>query len=219
MKAYWHRERRGPNFGDMLTPWLLPKYGVHVRWVQAGQAEFFGAGSIAARIPIGYAGWVWGTGKLKADQIIDLSTARVLAVRGPLTHEADLYADPGLLCSLYAPVEEKRWDYGVISHYIEQLPHEGRRINILSDPEDIVRAAVRSRRIVSNSLHGLILADSLGIPNMWVYSDKVIGEGFKFRDYAASFGEKIEPDVWRLAPQEQVQEKQAALVAALKGII
>lgn len=215
MKAYWHRERRGPNFGDMLTPWLLPKYGIPVRWAQAGEADFFGAGSIAARIPAGFSGWVWGTGKLKADQQINLTAARVLAVRGPLTHEADLYADPGLLAGLYAPAEEKRWPVGVISHYIEDLPHKGKRISILSAPEEIIRAAVRCERIVTSSLHALILADSLGILNMWVYSSKVIGEGFKFRDYAASYGQTIEPDVWRLAPQEQVAEKQAALISAL----
>ena len=71
---------------------------------------------------------------------------------------------------------------------------------------------------MTSSLHALILADSLGIPNKWMFEEKVIGNGFKFRDYAASFGEKIEPDVWRLAPQEQVAEKQDALVRVLAEV-
>lgn len=216
MRAHWHRET---NFGDQLTPWLLAKHGVAARWAPPARAEFFGVGSIAARIPRGFTGWVWGTGLMKEDQTAHVDHARVLALRGPFTGEAEVYADPGLLCGMYAPETEKRFDVGVLPHYIEDLPHDGQRLDIRWKPQVLIEQAAKCRRIVSSSLHGLILADSLGVPNMWVYSDRVIGKGFKFRDYAASFGETIEPDVWRLAPQDQVAEKQTALLNQLrKGI-
>ena len=215
MKAFWHKEA---NFGDRLTPWLLKKQEIHATWAPPSQARFFGCGSIADRIPEGYTGVVWGSGQLRARSIISLREAQVLAVRGPLTHEAGLYADPGLLCGLYAPEVEKRYKVGVLPHYIEALPHQGQGLNIRWKIEVLIDAAAKCERIISSSLHGLVLADSLGIPNMWVYSERVIGEGSKFRDYAASFGESIEPDMWRLAPQEQVHDKQQALIIALKGI-
>jgi hypothetical protein len=52
----------------------------------------------------------------------------------------------------------------------------------------------------------------------WRPSIAVLGDGFKFRDYAAAFGEAIVPDVWRLADQSQVAVKQAALLSAVRGL-
>jgi hypothetical protein len=46
--------------------------------------------------------------------------------------------------------------------------------------------------VLSSSLHGLIAADALGVPNAWIgLSDALRGGDFKFRDYYGVFG--IEP--------------------------
>jgi pyruvyltransferase len=37
-------------------------------------------------------------------------------------------------------------------------------------------------------LHGLVFADSLGVPNKWIYlTDKLAGGSFKFHDYYSVF--------------------------------
>jgi hypothetical protein len=86
------------------------------------------------------------------------------------------------------------------------------------DPIEMVYDAAHCERIVSSSLHGLILADALGIPTMWDPWPTDHASGFKFRDYASAYGERIEPYRWRVADQTQVGMKQAALRKAMAKV-
>lgn len=209
VKAYWYR--RVPNFGDLLTEWLLAKYGIEAEWAPPRRAEFVGVGSILQALPPRWSGTVWGAGHIKHRATL---SAHILALRGPLTGEAPLYADPGLLAGRDVSVTAEH-PTGVIAHYIAPLAVDGHQIDVQADPDTVIREAAKCERITSSSLHGLIVADSLGIPNRWIHEPRVVGDGFKFRDYAAAFGETIEPGVWRLAPQDQVAEKQERLVECL----
>jgi pyruvyltransferase len=57
-------------------------------------------------------------------------------------------------------------------------------LNVHTDPSDFLQKTVECEAVVSSSLHGLIFAEALKIPNLWIkLSDKVLGEGFKFRDW------------------------------------
>jgi len=171
--------------------------GSVLRWISASSIVW-GAGAISAR----------GRFMEKGEKPL-----HVAAVRGPLTRQRfldagvpcpDIYGDPALLFpEYYHPGVEQEYELGIIPHYID---HDAPALERLARDErvkilDITQAGVddkvfsfvddvaRCKRIASSSLHGMILADSYGIPSLWLeFSDKVVGKGFKFFDYFHSVG-------------------------------
>lgn len=225
LRGFWDQDRGGRNFGDALTAVLFDRFaGVRVEWAPPEEAELFGIGSALEAVPHGFTGVIFGTGKMFASSTIDLRRARVYALRGALSADraratCDLLADPGLMAGALRPDStEPDIALGWIPHYADRRRLPGERIDILGPVAETVALAARCRRIRSSSLHGLVLADALGIPSAWEPHDRVLGEGFKFRDYASGFGETIEPGEWRQAPPDLVERKVERLRRALEEI-
>ena len=62
-------------------------------------------------------------------------------------------------------------------------------ISVSIDAMETLRAIGECEMIASSSLHGLIVADALGIPNWRVsFARELKGGDFKFRDYALVVG-------------------------------
>ena len=118
--AYWWVGL--PNFGDDMTPWLLPRYGVVPVHRRAAEARLAGAGSILEHLPPDFDGAIWGSG-LMDDRAYPLPRAKVLAVRGELTAErigapeGVALGDPGLLAARRVRRPTIRWDVGLIPHF------------------------------------------------------------------------------------------------------
>lgn len=224
MRAFWDQDRGGRNFGDALTAVLLERLaGVEVEWSEPESADLFGVGSSAEAIPPGFSGIVLGTGKMFSSSALDLRAARVLALRGALTAEGSradcpLLADLGLLASDLAPAVEPDIEVAAMPHYVDDRTWDMPRINVLAGVDEVIRLASRCRRIVSSSLHGLVLADALGIPSLWEPHGGVAGEGYKFRDYASAYGETIRPGVWRMADPDVVERKRVELRSAVASL-
>lgn len=108
--------------------------------------------------------------------------------------------DPGLLASkLIDEIPEKQYDVGIIPHYIDKdsefisniklKKYSYHIIDITGDTIETLKEIAKCRCILSSAMHGLIVSDSLGIPNKWItFSDNVFGNGYKFRDYYSVFG-------------------------------
>lgn len=87
---------------------------------------------------------------------------------------------------------------GIVPHYVDlhrpvlaELAGRAdtRVISPSLAPDEYVAAVAGCSVILSSSLHGLVTADSLGIPNLWIQlSGSVLGAGYKFRDYYGGFG-------------------------------
>lgn len=114
--------------------------------------------------------------------------------------------DPAILMPDYfKPIPEiQKYNLGVIPHLIDEeiafKKFSGKRgvkiINLrlheqeFTEIESIITQICSCRQIISSSLHGLIIAHTYGIPGIWCeFSDNVIGNGFKFKDYFSAHSE------------------------------
>ncbi len=197
--AHWWVGRS--NFGDDLTRWLLPRYGILPIRRPVDQARVLGVGSLLETLPPDYPGIVWGSGLLWGEAR-SLPNATIVAVRGPLTRDlvgapSDVaLGDPGLLIGRHFRREAARWKVGIVPHLDHRshpaLDRARRRADahVIEVGQSAPRAIAQIQRceaIVTTSLHGLIVADALGIPAVWTSLDPPHPAGnFKFHDYEAA---------------------------------
>lgn len=188
------------NFGDLLTPYLLPEWNVVPILTPADRAALVGVGSLIQHLPDDFSGVMWGTGLIE-DRRIDFPDATALALRGELTRdrlgnpEVLALGDPGLLLPRRIRRQTVRWDVGVIPHFSHRESPDLRRliegftgsvtvVDVQRHPAAVGRQIAACRTIVTTSLHGLIIADSFGIPAVWVVMpNELYGGDFKFRDH------------------------------------
>lgn len=223
-KAYWWREV--PNFGDALAPLLLQRFAdiEAVQWDTVSHASVVSIGSVLEHIPPLWDGYILGAGKLMELSRLHLHTrtAKILAVRGPLSARgipgSFALGDPGLLANELVGPQEKKWDLGIVPHWQDdrlaerftkliQAPYTCKVIDASGDPLEVVRTIGACRRIVTSSLHGMVVADAFGgIPRRVEICPKMLRDGgdFKFRDYSAAIqtsfkeGEMAEPSRFRV---------------------
>lgn len=111
--------------------------------------------------------------------------------------------DPGLLASKLISQTEVRKKYrvGIIPHYVDannpliaslaNTFNDSTIINILDPIDKILTEIAECEFILSSAMHGLIGADSLGVPNARIIvSDKITGGDYKFNDYYSVFNLK-----------------------------
>jgi pyruvyltransferase len=231
-KMYWWNEPDKPNFGDRLNWTILDKLGHAPTWTEPLKADLVLMGSILEHLPPVWSGTVCGAGKMFAESTVDLSRARVLAVRGHLTarsirhYSRDIvFGDPALMLPLWFRQRPAIHELGIVPHWTDTELWSrfkyGHLIDPTAHPEQVVQDITSCRRIISSSLHGLIIADAFGIPRRAELFPRAIthahheGGDFKFRDYASVFdGDPHFGEFWT-APYDRVQELRNGLRPAL----
>ena len=169
---------------------------------------------------------VWGAGTISPKDLgCGGRQMNILAVRGPHTREVlvragmavpKVFGDPAMLYPQIRPRSSgldtsHRW--GVIPHYcdvghsvLEKWADEGALIiDICAGREEFISQLLSVDRIVSSSLHGLIMADAYEIPNARItLNNKLYGGDFKFNDYGASVSRGV-IDSTRVNPGESLK--------------
>lgn len=189
---FWHIGR--PNFGDDINPALFEALtGVPIRLTRDRTApHFLGMGSIAAKAT--EASVILGAG-LIAPEPPAARPRRIIALRGVLSQNLlapdaqVMLGDPMVLIDRLVRATPEI-DIGFVPHVgsfplaRKIAPPDMHVIDPGKAPWQVIRDIARCRRILSQSLHGLIVADALAIPNLWVApSADMFGGRFKFDDY------------------------------------
>lgn len=218
LRLFWWQSASGvKNLGDELTALIMKNYfDVSVEHSAVSDADAIGAGSILdavyspkLRDPNGPPIAIIGSGLMHpVGNFRTREYHNVYGVRGYLT-KTSLYSDepievgvgdPGLLAGLtYQQSKSPKYDIGLIPHVsysnderIRDRFQDLRNATIIDirtdDVDSFMSKLADCRYVLSQSLHGLILADSIGVPNTWLNDFPLNSRGgnFKFYDYFSS---------------------------------
>lgn len=200
---------RRNNFGDLLGPVIVR--GLLERARAAGVITTPGAGPRPRLVAVGsilhfaQAGdTVWGSGvngKVAADRHV-VDGLDVRAVRGPKTaaflesrglRPPGVFGDPGLLAPLVFPqlpelAREPRHALTIVPnlHDHPKWASHPDAVDPTGDLVGLLERIAQSERVVGSSLHGLVIAESLGVPATLIAPETETL--FKYEDYYAGTG-------------------------------
>lgn len=206
-----------PNFGDQISrPIVEWVTGREVRRVEAKDSpKLVAVGSVldvATDRDV-----VWGSGvhpthyrtpstrRLARLFAKKPARPRVLAVRGPITRDyllsldvecPPVFGDPAIvLPRFFTPHQAERREVALVAHYRdrEEMTASGLPlIDVGQDWRQVVSEIAACGRVITTSLHGIIVAEAYGVQAVWLRT--LSGEGFvKFADYYLSTGRVPQP--------------------------
>lgn len=237
-KLYYHKDPNG-NFGDDLNPWLWTKiipgiYDGYCYHDPSSRTEdmisdnyIVGIGTLLNKhVPVTPKKIVLGTGTGYGQPAVLDASWIVYAVRGPLTakvlglDESFSVTDGAILTANLGLLKK------TIKHPISFMPHisaargsfwsevcEDMNINYIDpqgDVETVLAQLLETGVLVTEAMHGAILADTLRIP--WVSvstSDKILN--FKWNDWCNSMGLEHSfynlPSLWKNENRNTLKQK------------
>lgn len=206
LPVFWHDCNGVNNFGDQLNPYLIGKLTkkeiVQIKQIPlySNRKVLVAIGSVISRANKNCV--VWGSGII--DSKANIKNPQFIAVRGPRTQkritELGFYppktlGDPAILLpKIYYPKIKKKYKMGIVPHFEDyydfkklDLGEETLLIDLTLDIEKVVKDILMCEKIISSSLHGIIVANAYNIPSVWaIFSNKIYGDNVKYYDYFES---------------------------------
>lgn len=205
MPLHWHVGR--PNFGDDINPFFFEAIsGKPPRLdVTRNGPHLLGIGSILGQA--NRFSKVLGSGFIAPTALFTERPAEIIAVRGEKTAQLAqagtevLLGDPLSLADVVFPYDgAPEYELGLVPHisavaHMRKIcPPNIKLIDPAGEPRAVVRAIANCRNVMSQSLHGLIVADAYQRPNLWIApSGEMMGGRFKFDDYFSTLDRDKQP--------------------------
>lgn len=200
---FWWISSEGVNFGDDLSRVIVERIlarSVRFKSLNSNEKLLIAAGSILHFARNGDV--IWGSG-FRENPLSEnrFSHLDVRAVRGPRTREfllkmgidcPEVYGDPAVLMGYLFPEFKKEdpiYDYIIIPN-VSEISCFANYKNIVLPTlpwNEIVKKMMQSRLVISSSLHGIIVAESFGVPAR-LLKMTWIEPLLKYQDYYESTG-------------------------------
>lgn len=204
---YWKSK---VNIGDALAPviyeYMMKRNGLSKDVSVSKRIHLMTVGSLIGLMP--FDAVIWGTGIHRVNIAKNLINNRkkisydIRAIRGPVTKFVmdiagyqcpDVFGDPAVLMKLiYQPENvKKEYDVSVIYHLFHKNSEKKEGIHYIDTQTDdynfFINEIIKSKLIISSSLHGIILAETYGIPAIFL-SEGMEEEIIKYFDWYYSTG-------------------------------
>ena len=191
------------NLGDMLSPviveYMLDKKGILIDQ-NAKTGHLLAVGSIIGHP---FDATIWGAGVMSFAQAAAVYKWKkirkydIRCVRGPLSANVlksfgyscpDVYGDPAVLMPfIHAPLQGgKEYDVVYISHFHNKsipVPEGVKCLDInTSDYRTFIDEICKAKKVISSSLHGIILAETYGVPAIF-HAENRENEIIKYYDW------------------------------------
>lgn len=214
---YWEPDNGTQNFGDQLSRILVERIlGKSIQQATVEEQKILGIGSILHFAREGDV--IWGSGlngKHPWPKDYPYSSLNIRCIRGPLTRlvlrsfgikAPAIYGDPGLLFAQFFPEFQRNpiREYVIMIHGSEEqrIPRQD-NIIFSTDPwPEIVQKITESKFVISTTLHGLVIAESFGIPArllritlnepLFKYADYYLGTGRQEFQYAKTIKQALQ---------------------------
>ncbi|MEI9896731.1 MAG: polysaccharide pyruvyl transferase family protein [Chthoniobacter sp.] len=205
LPTYAWRHSQYTNFGDELNFHLLGAivgHTVHIVRDSRISPKLLAIGSVLSTWHARPGDVVWGAG-YRGDGPVAHRDLDIRAVRGPMTacHLAEVgyppiscFGDPALLLPRFFSFPIGGGGIGFVAHHQDPLPNDF-AIDVRRPPLEVVAAIAACDRVISSSLHGIIVAEAYGIPAILASGLEVRNARIKFDDYYASTGRYTPPPI------------------------
>lgn len=186
LNYWWEKPNLGDELSHIIVEYMLGVRNIPINKVVKGRKHLYAVGSI---ITAGIQDCtVWGSGVLSANMLnrVKGRNLDVRSIRGPISRillvdmgyeVPEIYGDPVILLpEIYSPQKiVKKYKYGVVIHKDQKLSRPCDKqflirndvllIDIRTrDYKSFVDSVVSCEKIISSSLHGIIISESYGIP-------------------------------------------------------
>jgi pyruvyltransferase len=201
------------NWGDRLSVHLLRHWSqIPVgTWDVADECDILGVGSTVGHVLPEWNGVILGAGALLPSERVPWA-ALTLGVRGKLTRErmhgspaSVVLGDPGLIADELVERPKRTHRLGILPHWSDTDLMKRREFwrydPLFISPGwneiDVIRMIGSCDKLITSSLHGMILADAFGIPRRFEEAPRLRYEGgtFKHEDYSSAIGHEFKVGV------------------------